>query len=132
MLQDEPIWNLLIQSPFSMVDFGLESLDLHLKSLNILLLFERESLGLQDFSLLREKVLIWESESEKLLLGNNSFLLENHFSYLIGSPKMKGLGSIYRENPPLHLRSNFDLDLPLHLYWGLNLVWLDLNPNVNF
>jgi len=45
-----------------MVDFGLESLDLHLKSSNIFLLFEREGLGLQDFSLLREKVLIQERD----------------------------------------------------------------------
>jgi len=34
-----------------MVDFGLESLDVHLKSSNIFLVFEREGLGLQGFSI---------------------------------------------------------------------------------
>ena len=44
--------------------------------------------------------------------------------------KMKGVGSIYNENPPLHLRSNFDLGFPLGLYIGFNLIQLDLELDV--
>ena len=85
MLQDEQIWNPLIQSLSWEVDFGLKSLDVHLKSSNILLLSEREGLGLQGFSLSTEKVLIWEKERERPSLGND-------FSYLVVSLKMKGVG----------------------------------------
>jgi len=44
------------------------------------------------FFSLREKVLIWERERKRPSLGSNSFLLGNDFSYLVGSPKMKGVG----------------------------------------
>jgi len=47
--------------------------------------------------------------------------------------KMKRVGVYLQRNAPhLYLRSNFDLDLPLGLYLGLNLIWLDLSLDDNF
>jgi len=48
---NEQMRNPLIRSSSSRVDFGLKSLDLHLKSSNTFLHFEREGLSLQGFSL---------------------------------------------------------------------------------
>jgi len=48
------------------------------------------------------------------------------------SLKIKGGRGLFIEQTPVHLRSNFDFDLLLGLYLGLNLIWFDLRLDVNF
>ena len=86
MLQDKQISNPLIRSPFSTVDLGLESLDLHFKSSNILPPLKEKVLVFKDFLFERESFDVGERPS----LGSNSFLLGNGFTSLVGSLKMKG------------------------------------------
>ena len=89
-------------------------------------------------SLIEEKVLILkvcilDRESfiwGRVLVGDLAVFGGDLGRGLMRPLKMKGVGSIYNENPPLHLRSNFDLGFPLGLYIGFNLIQLDLELDV--
>jgi len=49
-----------------------------------------------------------------------------------GAPQNKGGRSLFIENPPLLLRSNFDIGFLLGLYLGLNVIGLNLRVDANF
>ena len=97
--------------------------------------FRREGLNLEGLSLRERKFDFRESLSLGRSLGGRAFFFGAVLGILVVALVMtfdkrlqneRGWGSIYRENPCLHLRSNFDVDILLSPSLGLNLIRLKL------